>query len=91
MLIKKTYQITNTMKAKRLTKSEEKILEQLCRNARAPFRRMGRSIRKSEQSVSYTVNSLMKRGVIRGFYSLIDYSRLSALSFRVFFGRKKIS
>lgn len=73
------------MKAKRLTNMEKRILARLDKNARTPLRRVGRAIRKSEQSVSYTVNSLLKRGVIKGFYSLVDYSRLSVLNFRVFF------
>lgn len=73
------------MKVKKLTEMERKILAQLDRNARTPLRRIGRSIRKSEQSVSYTVNSLLKRGIIRNFHALVDYSRLSVLNFRVFF------
>ncbi len=73
------------MKVKKLTEMERKILAQLDRDARTPLRRIGRRIRKSEQSVSYTVNSLLKRGIIKNFHALVDYSRLSVLNFRVFF------
>lgn len=69
----------------KLTKVEERIIGQLDLDARSRFRQIGKKIRKSEQAVSYSVSSLAKKGVIKGFYTLIDFSRLGVLNFRVFF------
>ncbi|MEE9406050.1 MAG: Lrp/AsnC family transcriptional regulator, partial [Candidatus Aenigmarchaeota archaeon] len=85
-----SYKVRN-MENKKLAKTEMRILAQLDMNARIRFRRMGKKIRKSEQSISYVVNSLMRRGVIKNFYTLMDYSRLSVLNFRVFFKINYIS
>ena len=73
------------MKREMLTYSERRVLSQLDKNSRESFRKIGKKIRMSQQNVSYTVKSLSERGVIKNFYTLIDYSMLSVLNFRVFF------
>ncbi|MBN2043353.1 MAG: Lrp/AsnC family transcriptional regulator [Candidatus Aenigmarchaeota archaeon] len=73
------------MSKKNLTNTEKRILSWLDRDSRISFRKIGKGIRKSEQNVSYTVNSLTNRGIIRNFYTMVDYSRFSILNFRVFF------
>jgi DNA-binding Lrp family transcriptional regulator len=45
-----------------LTGIEKSILSELELDPRIPFSKLGRRIRKSQQNVSYTVNSLIKRG-----------------------------
>ena len=64
---------------------ERLVLGRLELNARIQFSTLGRQIRKSQQQVSYTVNSLVEKGVIRQFYPLMDYSKLDSLNFRVYF------
>lgn len=70
---------------KGLRLSEEKILSYLEKDARMSFVKIGKKIRASEQKISYTVNSLIKKGIINGFYTLVDYSRLNVISFVVLF------
>lgn len=70
---------------------EKLILSRLELDSRVHFSRLGKKIRKSQQQVSYTVNSLTEKGIIKNFYALIDYSRLSVLHFRVYFKVSYIS
>ncbi|MBU0615180.1 MAG: Lrp/AsnC family transcriptional regulator, partial [Nanoarchaeota archaeon] len=69
----------------RLTSVEKSILRELETNARITFSSIGKLIRCSEQRVSYNVNSMIEKGIIKGFYANIDYARLNTLLFRVFF------
>jgi DNA-binding Lrp family transcriptional regulator len=64
---------------------ERSILRELELNSRTSFSSFGKKIRKSQQQISYTVNSLKDAGVIQNFYTTIDYSRLNVLQFRVYF------
>lgn len=72
-------------KIKKLSKVEHKVISALETDARQPFSRIGKKIKTSEQRVSYTISSLQKKEILKAFYSLIDYSRMSMLNFRVFF------
>jgi Lrp/AsnC family leucine-responsive transcriptional regulator len=70
---------------KKLRNIERLVLGMLEQDSRQSFSSIGRSIRKSQQRVSYTVNSMMQKGLIQSFYTLIDYSKLNVLNFRVHF------
>ncbi len=72
----KKYQLTNT---------ELSILKQLELDSRTPFSKIGKKIRMSQQRVSYGVDSLIKKNILNSFYTLIDYSKLGVLNFRVYF------
>jgi len=69
----------------KLRNIERLVLSRLELDSRVPFSRLGKKIRKSQQQVSYTVNSLIEKGIIQEFYTLIDYSKLDVLHFRVYF------
>ena len=69
----------------KLSNNEVSVLRQLESDGRIPFSKIGKKTRKSQQRVSYTVNSLINKEVIKNFYTLIDYSKLGVLSFRVYF------
>ncbi len=71
--------------ARPLRKVEQHVLGRLEQDARTPYSVIGKGLRKSQQQVSYTVNALQERGVIRGFYAIIDYAKLDLLHFRVHF------
>lgn len=75
-------------KNKGFSNTERLVLSRLETNARMPFSKIGKSIRKSQQIVSYTANSLVEREIIRGFYTIIDYSKMDMLNFRVHFRAK---
>ncbi len=69
----------------RIRNVERLILGRLELNSRMPFSRFGKKIKKSQQQISYTVNSLKEREIIQNFYTLIDYSKLNILHFRTYF------
>lgn len=75
----------------KLTVNEKSILRQMESNARMSFSQIAKKTRKSQQRVSYTVNSLIKKEIIKNFYTLIDYSKLGGISFRVYFKISYIS
>ena len=68
-----------------LSKVEKSVLSKLEADSRQPLSKIGKKIRRSQQQVSYTVNSLIEKGVIQNFDTLIDYSKLDIINFRVFF------
>lgn len=70
---------------KKLNILELKVLRYLSEDARIPFSFIGKKIRRSQQHVSYIVNSLTKKGILQNFYSLIDYSMLDVINFCVYF------
>ena len=69
----------------RLRAVEKAIISRLEIDARVPFSRIGKLIRKSQQQVSYTVNTLVGKGAIQRFYTIMDYSRLNVINFRAYF------
>ena len=68
-----------------LTANEKLILRHLESDSRISFSTIAKKTRKSQQRVSYTVNSLINKGIIKKFYALIDYSKFDIISFRVYF------
>ncbi len=69
----------------KLRKVEKLVLSRLELDSRAPFSKYKGKLRRSQQQISYTVNSLVNKGIIQCFYSVIDYSKLNVLNFRVYF------
>ncbi|MBT6772539.1 Lrp/AsnC family transcriptional regulator, partial [archaeon] len=68
-------------------KVEKGILSYLDIDSRTSFSRIGKKIRKSQQQVSYTVQSLKDKEILKGFYTLMDYSKINynLILFRVYF------
>ena len=71
--------------SKNLKKTEISIIKQLELNSRTSFSTIGKKTRMSQQRISYLTNSLIKKGIIQKFFTLIDYSRLGLIGFRVYF------
>lgn len=69
----------------KLSNTEQSILRQLEIDSRVAFSKIGKKTRMSQQRISYAVDSLIKKGVIENFFTLIDYSRLNVINFRVYF------
>ena len=61
-----------------------KILSVLDRNARAGLGEIAQASRLSKSAVGQRIKQLEEAGVIEGYYSVIDSSRLGYLSFRVY-------
>jgi len=68
-----------------MKKIEKLVLSNLELDARVHFSKFGKKIKKSQQQISYTVNSLKNKGIIQNFHTLVDYSKLKTLHFRVYF------
>ena len=74
-----------------ISNNDKSIIRQLEINSRFPLTKIAKKTRKSQQRVSYTIQSLLRRDIIKNFYTLIDYSRLNVISFRVYFKVNYIS
>ncbi|MBI2629673.1 Lrp/AsnC family transcriptional regulator [Candidatus Pacearchaeota archaeon] len=64
---------------------DRKILFELDRNTRISATELGKKIRKSKQFVDYRIKKLEEDNILRGYVSVIDYSKLGYLSVRVYF------
>lgn len=73
------------MPKSKLRPVEKLVLSHLELNARTNLAKVGKKIKKSQQQVHYTVNALVDKHIIQNFYTLIDYSKLNVLNFRVYF------
>ncbi len=65
--------------------TERLTLKYLETDARMPFSTIGKKLKKSQQQISYTVSSMINKGILQKFYTLIDYAKLGAISFRIYF------
>src|SRR3989338_2926072 len=63
---------------------DSKIIFELDRNSRAAYSQIGKAVRASKETVKYRVGKLVERGIIGGFYSVIDFSKLGFISFRLY-------
>ena len=45
-------------------------------NARQSFREIGKKIRLSKEVVNYRIRNMEREGIIKGYYSLINMSKL---------------
>lgn len=76
---------------KKLDSYDKRILYELDRNARTTTTEIGKKIRKSKQFVDYRIKKLEEEGILKGYISVIDYSKLGYNSIRVYFKFKGIS
>ncbi|MEK6954431.1 MAG: winged helix-turn-helix transcriptional regulator [Candidatus Micrarchaeota archaeon] len=68
----------------KLDKKDREILVLLDGNGRIPFSRIGKKVHLSKASVALRVAKMQDGGIIRGYYAVIDSSRLGYSSFRVY-------
>jgi DNA-binding Lrp family transcriptional regulator len=69
----------------KLDSYDRKIIFELDKNSRTTATEIGKKIRKSKQFVDYRIKRLEEVGVLRGYVTVIDYSRLGYQSIRVYF------
>src|SRR3989338_1068831 len=67
-----------------LTLNDRKILFELESNSRQSNKKIARKSRLSKYVVSYRIKKMEKINVIRGYYTVIDGSRLGYVFYRVF-------
>jgi DNA-binding Lrp family transcriptional regulator len=67
------------------------ILKEFDLNARASLQVIADNIGESKQLVQYRIATLKKKGFLKNFFTIIDFSALGLLSFRVYFRLKNLS
>lgn len=67
-----------------LSKKEAKLIESLDMNARDSLLMLGKKTGISKQAVQYNLESMENRGIIKGYYPVIDSFRLGYFYCRVF-------
>ena len=68
----------------KLDKSDYAILYQLDLDARQTNSQIAKKVRLSKEVVGYRISRLIKDGIIQGFYSVIDTTKLGYLNVRIF-------
>ena len=62
---------------------DRRTLFELDKNARISGTSIGKKIRKSKQFVDYRIKKLEENKILKGYITVIDYSKLGYLSVRV--------
>lgn len=68
----------------KLDKKDRAILYQLDLNSRQSFNQIAKKVRLSREVVQYRIKQLEKKGVIKGYQTLIDVSKLGYITCRFF-------
>ncbi|MEK6845385.1 MAG: winged helix-turn-helix transcriptional regulator [Nanoarchaeota archaeon] len=68
----------------KITLNDKKILEQLDLNARESNSQIAKQAKVSKNIVNYQIRRLEQEGLIKRYITVIDYSKLGYLQFRVF-------
>lgn len=68
----------------KLDLKDRKILYELDRNARQSNSQIAKKVRLNKNTVNYKINRLTEEGIILGYYTVIDSSKLGYFSFRVY-------
>jgi Lrp/AsnC family leucine-responsive transcriptional regulator len=75
----------------KLDKKDRQILYQLDLDSRQSYKQIGRKVKLSREVVQYRIKQLEKKGIIRGYQTLIDVSKLGYLNCRFFIKFQKDS
>ena len=68
----------------KLDKKDKQILYQLDLDSRQSFNQIARKVKLSREVVQYRVKQLEKKGIIKGYQTLIDVTKLGYLNCRFF-------
>ena len=71
-------------KIPKLDLKDKKICYQLDINARQSLQQISKQVGLSKQVISYRIKSLMDRGIIKGFYTILDVHKLGFMAFKVY-------
>jgi len=75
----------------KLDKKDKQILYQLDLDSRQSYKQIGKKVKLSREVVQYRIKQLEKKGIIRGYQTLIDVSKLGYLCCRFFIKFQKDS
>lgn len=68
---------------KDLDTKDWRILELLCKNARLSHNQIAKQVELSKNAVTYRINRLMKKGIIDGFFTIIQHELLGINDFEL--------
>jgi Lrp/AsnC family transcriptional regulator, leucine-responsive regulatory protein len=74
-----------------INKVDLKILQELEEDSRKTSSNIGKSLNLSQQVISYRISNLIKQGIIKEFYTMIDFGKLGFSSYRIMIKLKDIS
>ena len=63
---------------------DRKILAELDKNARIGYSELGKRIRVAKETVKYRINQLQQRGIIKGFYTVVNFSKMGFTLYRLY-------
>src|SRR3989338_6125652 len=63
---------------------DKKILAELDKNARVSYSELGKRIRIAKETVKYRMQLLEKKGIVQGYYAVIDFSKLGYTIYRLY-------
>lgn len=72
------------MKTQNLDAVDRKILAELDTDARVSYSKLGKRIRMAKETVKYRIERLIKEGVVQGFYTVVDFSKLGFTVYRLY-------
>lgn len=75
----------------KITKKDERILQQLEMNARMPITQLAKAIQQSKQLVKYRLDNLEKQNIIQGYNAIIDINKLNKTIYVIYLKLIKIS
>lgn len=64
--------------------TDRKILTELDKNARVSYSELGKRIRVAKETVKYRITQLEKRGIVSGYYTVVNFSRLGFTLYRLY-------
>ncbi len=79
------------MALENLDLTDRKILHELDKNARAPYSDIARKTRITKETVKYRILSLQKNGILKGYYTVIDFSKMGFTIYRLYIRLQNIT
>ncbi len=81
---------TNFGKRVELDVKDRKILSELDMDARQPLSALAKKVGLSREVVNYRIGQLEKKGVVQGYYTVLDTSKLGLIYCRMLFKYRKM-
>lgn len=66
-----------------ITKNDLKVLMELDSNSRIPITQISKNLKLTKDKVNYSIKKLEEEGIIKGYYTLIDYSKIGFMMFKI--------
>ena len=75
----------------KLDLKDRKILYHLDLNSRQSFRSIGKKVGLSRDVIASRVKKLQEKGIVKGFYAMVDYLKLGYGVFRFYFSFQNVT